>query len=128
MRESVMEMEGDLFACQAACPASLTTRPVWDPGLPAMRTRGRCPGDHRCLAGGRGCLLAVGLGRGLIRGARTDAPMVAREHPLTSALPPSALPGLIFLLACAPYPTLLSGRAGLTNTSQGYEFGWERWG
>lgn len=66
------EIEGDLFPCQSACPASLAMRPVWDPGLPAMGTRGRCSGDRHCLVCGTGCLLAVGLSGDLIRGALTD--------------------------------------------------------
>ena len=65
MEKPEMEMEGDCFPCQSACPASLATRPVWDPGHPAMGTRGRCCGDRHCLA--CGCLLAVGLGRDLKR-------------------------------------------------------------
>lgn len=79
MEKPETEMEGDCFPRQSACPASLATRPVWDPGHPAMGTRGRCSGDRHCLA--CGCLLAVGLGRDLIRGAE--------EYSLPSALPPS---------------------------------------
>lgn len=68
MEETEMEMEGGLSPASLPAYASLATRPVWDPGLPAWRHEA---GAQRPVCG-TGSLLAVGLGRDLIRGALLD--------------------------------------------------------
>lgn len=105
MEETEMEMEGGLSPASLLARASLATRPVWDPGLPAWRHEA---GVQR-PACGTGSLLAVGLGRDLIRGALLDGAHGSWRKSSSFSLPPSILPGFKSsrpFLPGPPTPTL----------------------